>query len=147
MKIYDNSTKILFLLIAFSIVSLIILCPLSIKYDFFGNNLKIDKAFICQELGDNREPLSVSSNIKHGARQVCLWFRYSSIQEENYIRISWYLNNELIFAEQHKLIDKEGIKAFYLLKEDGSPLIEGFYKVLISSPTRTLTEIPFIIKK
>ena len=147
MKISDNSTKILFFLVAISILFLIILCPLSIKCDFFGNTLKIDKAFICQELGDNREPLSVSSSIKYGERQICLWFRYSSIQEENYIRISWYLNNELVFAEQYKLIDKEGIKAFYLLKEDGLPLPEGFYKVSISSPTRTLSEIPFIINK
>lgn len=147
MKPSEISIKILFIFIAISILSLLILCPLSLKYDFFGRTLNISKAFVCLELGDNREPLSVSSSIKYGERQVCLWFRYSSIHEENHVKISWYLDNELIFSEQHKLLDQEGIKAFYLLREDGSPLSAGFYKVIISSPKKNLSEIPFIINK
>ncbi|NLV81986.1 MAG: hypothetical protein GXZ18_03110 [Synergistaceae bacterium] len=145
MRISDRTTKILFTILATSIVFILLLCAWSLKYDFFGNSLYVEKAFVCLELGDNREPLSVSTNIPYGARQVCLWFRYASAQGESYLTISWYLNNELVLSEQMKLIDKEGIKAFYLLKENGIPLSAGSYKVLISTPTKTLSEIPFII--
>lgn len=147
MKISDKSTRILFIVLATSIVFILLLCVWSLKYDFFGNSLHIEKSLVCLELGDNREPLSVSSNISYGVRQVCLWFRYASGQGESYLKISWYLNNDLILSEQLKLTNKEGIKAFYLLKEAGAPLSTGSYRVVISTPTNTLSEIPFIINK
>lgn len=147
MKISDKSTRILFVVLAISIVFILLLCVWSLKYDFFGNALRIEKSLVCIELGDNREPISVSNNIPYGARQVCLWFRYASAQVESHLKISWYFNKDLILSEQLKLVDKEGIKAFYLLKEAGAPLSAGSYRVVISTPTKTLSEIPFIVNK
>ena len=134
-----------FVLLGFSIVILLLLCSWSLRYDIFGGALHIDESVICMDLDENRQPLRKNANIVYGTKQVCLWFKYSKGYEGCHVKISWYYEEKLMWLEQQKLMSKEGVKAFYLLREDGSLLPAGNYKIVISTPTKILSEIPFAI--
>ena len=58
------------------------------------------------------------------------------------------LRKDLVLSEPLKLMTKDGVRAFYLLREEGTPLPVGKYRVTISSPTKRLSELDFeIIRK
>ncbi|MDO5114797.1 MAG: hypothetical protein Q4D58_01730 [Synergistaceae bacterium] len=127
------------------VVILVILSVMSLNTGLLGSPFRIDKAVVCIELDKNRLPHKVMETITHGVRQVCLWFQYSSAAEGNHLVVSWYYGEDMVLSESLKLMTKEGVRAFYLLREDGSPLPPGNYRVTISSATRMLSELNFEI--
>lgn len=66
-------------------------------------------------------------------------------KEGNHLDITWYYGKDKVLTEQLKLMTADGVKAFYLLREEGTPLPVGSYKVVISTPVKTLSEIKFDI--
>jgi hypothetical protein len=92
---------------------------------------QLDEIQICEELDGDLKPINIERNLPGETQQVCLWFRYSKAGDGDSLEISWYLDEKLIQRENVLLSDPDGIKAFYLLKEDGSPLNMGFYSVLL----------------
>ncbi|MEA5034399.1 hypothetical protein [Cloacibacillus evryensis] len=113
-----------------------------------GSSFRIDKAVVCVELDRDRLPHKVMNTIQYGTRQVCLWFQYSSAPEGNHLEVSWYYGKDIVLSEPLKLMTKDGVRAFYLLREEGTPLPVGKYRVTISSPTKRLSELEFeIIRK
>lgn len=130
-----------------SVVLLLLACSWSLRYDIFSDALHIDDSAVCMDLDEGRQPLRKNANIPFGTRQVCLWFKYSKGYEGCHIKVAWYFNGNLMWLEQQRLMVKNGVKAFYLLREDGTPLPNGKYKILISTPTKVLSEIPFAILK
>ncbi|MEG2020022.1 MAG: hypothetical protein RRZ70_06060 [Synergistaceae bacterium] len=117
------------------------------KYDIFTTSLSIDKSLICIELDENRKPLKITENIPRGTRQVCLWFKYNTSRTPLNIKITWSLDNEVLLSEMQKLVTPEGVKAFYLLREDGMPLEDGRYSVTIKDGSKIISSIPFKIIK
>ena len=51
-------------LLGFSVILLLLLVTWSLKVGPFSSFFKVEEAVICQELGDNREPLLIGNSIK-----------------------------------------------------------------------------------
>lgn len=135
------------ILLGVSVVILAALVVMSLKTGLLGGQFKIDKAVVCVELDRQRRPHKVMENIPYGTRQVCLWFQYSSAPEGNHLEIAWYYGKNLVLSESLKLMTKNGERAFYLLREEGTPLPVGKYRVTISSPTKKLSDLEFEIAR
>ena len=133
------------MLLGAAVVVLVILSVVSLRTGLLGNSFSIDDAVVCIELDANRLPHKIRETIQYGVRQVCLWFKYSSAHEGSHLEISWYYENEKVLAESLKLMTKDGMRAFYLLQEEGTPLPEGKYRVDISTATRVLSSLNFEI--
>ena len=144
----DSYGKRPLILLGVAVIILVALIVVSLKSGLLGSTFRIDKAVVCVELDRNRLPHKVMNTIQYGTRQVCLWFQYSSASEGNHLEVSWYYGKDLVLSEPLKLMTKDGVRAFYLLREEGTPLPVGKYRVTISSPTKRLSELDFeIIRK
>jgi hypothetical protein len=53
----------------------------------------------------------------------------------------------VIFQEEMTISDKKGVKAFYLLREDGAPLPMGNYCVVVESDGRESARRCFTITR
>lgn len=126
-----------------SVVLLILLSAWSLRGGLFGASFRIDKAVVCKELDDNRQPLRADEDIPYGSRQICLWFSYSSASEGSHVTVSWYYGKDLVLSESLKLMSKDGTRAFYLLRDEGTPLPVGSYRATVSTPARTWADIKF----
>ena len=143
----DKSAKRPLMLLGFSVILLLLLVTWSLKVGPFSSFFKVEEAVICQELGNNREPLLVSNSIPYGPSQICLWLKYSSAREGSHLEVSWYYGNELVLSEPLKLMTKDGVRAFYLLREEGTPLPVGSYRVTVSTPAKVWSDINFEIAR
>jgi hypothetical protein len=113
--------------------------------DFASGGIKMKKILICEELDENLEPVSADRNIPPGSQQVCLWFDYSGARRGDAIEISWNLEDKTVQRETVRLSKPEDIRAFYLLKEDGSPLDPGFYSVTVNCNGKDTYEENFTV--
>jgi len=100
--------------------------------NFIAGSFRIEEVQICEELDDTLRPVNVDKNMPSDSQQICVWFSYSRARRGDSIEISWYHEENVIQRELLRLSDSKGVKAFYLLREDGSPLESGFYSVHIS---------------
>lgn len=141
----DMSAKRPLVILGFSVIFLLLLVIWSLKVGPFSSFFKVEEAVICQELGDNREPLLIGNSIPYGTSQICLWLKYSSAREGSHLEVSWYYGKELVLSEPLKLMTKDGVRAFYLLREEGTPLPVGSYRVNVSTPAKVWSDIKFEI--
>jgi len=111
----------------------------------FVDRLEVRDAVSCLDLDDSMEPQGVSSQFPTGTRQVCLFFRYSSPSDED-LSIIWSHQGRTVQRESLSLKRGEGKKAFYLLREDGSPLPSGGYRVDMFWGIRKLAGVEFSIR-
>ena len=143
----DKSAKRPIMFLGFSVILLLLLETWSLKVGPFSSFFKVEEAVICQELGDNREPLLIGNSIPYGPSQICLWLKYSSAREGSHLEVSWYYGNELVLSEPLKLMTKDGVRRFYLLREEGTPLPVGSYRVTVSTPAKVWSDIKFEIAR
>lgn len=61
--------------------------------------------------------------------------------------IVWLFQDRVIFRESMRIGDTSGTKAFFLLREDGSPLPAGEYVVAIESDGIERRRIPFSVTR
>ncbi|MDR1580241.1 MAG: hypothetical protein LBS35_07775 [Synergistaceae bacterium] len=115
------------------------------KNDFESGSFKMRDVRICEELDENLKPVSADRNIPSGSQQVCLWFDYAGARRGDAVEIAWYRGGGMIQRETVRLSAPEGVRAFYLLREDGSPLEEGFYSVTISRNGKDAYEDNFTV--
>ena len=141
----DKSAKRPIMFLGFSVILLLLLVTWSLKVGPFSSFFKVEEAVICQELGDNREPLLIGNSIPYGPSQICLWLKYSSARKGSHLEVSWYYGNEMVLSEPLKLMSKDGVRAFYLLREEGTPLPTGYYRVTVSTPAKVWSNIKFEI--
>ena len=139
--LFSGSKPLIFL--GALVVLLIVLSAWSLRGGSFGESFRIDKTVVCQELDDNRQPVKAQRDISYGSRQICLWFKYSSASEGSHVQVSWLYGKDLVLTESLKLMTKDGTRAFYLLREDGTPLPVGSYTATVSTPARKWSEIKF----
>ncbi|MDR3075703.1 MAG: hypothetical protein LBU26_00250 [Synergistaceae bacterium] len=101
-------------------------------YDFIAGSFRIDEVQVCEELDEGLRPIPADRNMPPDSQQVCLWFSYSKARRGDSVEIEWYLNERMIQREIMRVSEAKGVRAFYLLREDGSSLEPGFYSVNIS---------------
>lgn len=102
------------------------------RYDFIAGSFRIDEVQVCEELNEGLMPVSSDKNMPSDTQQACLWFSYSKARRGDSLEIEWYLNERMIQREIIRVSETKGVRAFYLLREDGSSLDPGFYSVNIS---------------
>jgi len=100
--------------------------------NFIAGSFRMDEIQVCEELDENLMPIPADRNMAADSQQVWIWFSYSRARRGDSLEIAWYLNERMIQKEMVRLSESKGVRAFYLLKEDGSPLDEGFYSVYVS---------------
>ena len=135
-----NAEPIIFLGV---LVSILVVCVSWSfrKSNFIAGSFKIDEVQICDELDENLQPINIDINMPSDSQQVCIWFSYSSARRGDLIEIAWYREENMIQREKLRLAEPKGVKAFYLLRDDGSSLESGSYSVRISCNGREkLTE-------
>lgn len=130
-----------------TVVLLIFLATLSFKAGPFRSSFSVEEVLICQELDGSRKPLQIGNSIPSGVRQVCLWLKYSSAREGSYLEVSWFYENEMILSERVGLTAKDGVRAFYLLREAGDALPSGNYRVTVSTAAKKWSEVDFRIEQ
>jgi hypothetical protein len=106
--------------------------------NFIAGSFRMDDIQICEELDENLRPLRPDRNMSAESLQACLWFSYSRARRGDIIEIEWYLDEKLITKETVRLSEPRGVRAFFLLKDDGSPLDAGFYSVRINCNGREM---------
>jgi len=141
----NKSGKRPLIFLGFAVVLLLLLVTWSLKVGPFGSLFRVDQVVICQELDANRKPLHVSNSIQYGTRQICLWLRYSAAREGSHLEVSWYYGKDLVLSEPLKIMTKNGDRAFYLLREEGTPLPVGSYRVTVSTPSKVWADIKFAV--
>jgi hypothetical protein len=115
------------------------------KSNFIAGSFRIDEIQICDELDENLRPLNADKDMQADSQQVCVWFSYSRARRGDSIEIAWYRDDSMIQKEILRLSEPKGVKAFYLLREDGSPLEPGLYSVYISCNGREKVAENFMI--
>jgi hypothetical protein len=112
---------------------------------FFAGPVEIDRAVVCSELDDSGRPVGEASVFQWGGRQVCMMFRYEAPRPGSVMDIVWRFQDRVIFRESLRIGETSGSKAFFLLREDGSPLPVGEYDVAIESDGKERCRIPFSV--
>jgi hypothetical protein len=105
---------------------------LSLRADnVIAASFRLDDIQICEELDDEMKPVNPAPNLLAGAKQVCLWFEYSRAREGDLLEIYWSFGDQKVQKDSYRLFEPSGMRAFYLLKEDGASLPEGAYSVAL----------------
>jgi len=107
--------------------------------------VRIDSAVICRELDDFNLPVGEDSVFQWGGRQVCLLFHYEAPRPGGFMDVIWRFRDRVIFRESLRIGETSGSRAFFLLREDGSPLPVGKYDVAIESDGKEQFRIPFSV--
>jgi len=107
--------------------------------------VRIDSAVICRELDDSNFPVGEGSVFQWGGRQVCLLFHYEAPRPGGFMDVIWRFRDRVIFRESLRIGETSGSRAFFLLREDGSPLPVGEYDVAIESDGKEQFRIPFSV--
>lgn len=127
------------------VLLMVFLVTWSARQTLFESPFVLEEVLLCEELNEAREPVHPGTLFAYGTRQVCLWFRYGAARGGDNLKVKWYYQNRLIHVESMQLFVPKGIKAFYLIKEDGSPLPKGLYKVTIELNGRLRSRLEFRI--
>lgn len=96
-----------------------------------AGSFRVDDMMICEELSGDLRPLPLAAGLTEGLSQVCFWFEFSRAREGDVLEIVWKFDGETIHRESFRLAETDGGRAFYLLREDGSPLPAGEYDVTL----------------
>lgn len=134
-------------ILGFIVVILLLFVVWSLKIGALGESFRLEKAVVCRELDNNSRPSGIFGDVPYGSRQICLWLEYSHARKGSDIKISWYYGKNLILSETVALIAKDGTRAFYLLRDEGTPLPVGAYRAVISQQTRKWSDIKFNVVK
>lgn len=136
----------LFVAMGAVIVLLVFLTSWSFRAgSIIAGSFQVDDLLICEELSGDMRPLPDRGDLKEGVKQVCLWFSYSGARKGDMLELSWQYGGETIQKELFRLDNPGGVRAFYLLREDGSPLPTGDYAAaLLCNGRKKTTEIFYI---
>ena len=96
-----------------------------------GLELMISNVSVSVDFEDHPFLAGMASRFAYGARQVCLRFDYSRLEEDAPVMILWDREDKRVQAESYELVAPSGTKMFCLLRDDGSPLPRGTYTVTI----------------
>lgn len=96
-----------------------------------AGSFQVDDILICEELSGDLRPIPTGGDFSDGLKQICLWFSFSRAREGDVVELSWRYKDELIQKESFRLAEQSGIRAYYLLRDDGSSLPAGNYTVTL----------------
>ncbi len=133
---WNTRQKVSVFLIAVVLILLVSVLWSLNKVGGYVGSLNIPRAFVCREIDPSSIPVPVSGRLSSRQSQVCIWFEYNHAGKDDKIKIICYKDKEEIIRQQIALAAGQGIRAFYLVKDDGRPLPAGKYSVVISNATK-----------
>jgi hypothetical protein len=116
-------------------------------HSFSAGPVTVTGAVVCRELDDSGSPVGEGPLFRWGGRQVCLLFKYEAPRPGGTLGVTWRFQGQEIFRETIRVNDKGGVRAFFLLREDGSPLPVGDYEVSIEGGGRKSYGVPFSVRR
>jgi hypothetical protein len=120
------------ILLALFVVALMLFLSLRLRADnVIAASFRLDDVRICEELDGELMPVNPGAVLPAEAKQACLWFQYSRARDGDSLEIFWNYDGQAIQKDSYRLAEPEGIRAFYLLREDGAVLPGGEYSVAI----------------
>ena len=143
----QKTGKFFFIAILFLSVPLVALLLWQQGHRALAGPVSITGAVVCRELDDSSFPVGTGSLFKWGGRPVCLMFRYETPRPGGTVDIIWRFQEQVIFRESIRISDSGGVRAFFLLREDGSPLPVGSYDVTIASDGKERIRLPFSVAR
>jgi hypothetical protein len=96
-----------------------------------AGSFRLGDVVLCDDLDDAMNPLEKKESFPGGTKQVCLWFEFTKARDGDQLEVRWRFEGEDIQRESFRLAHSMGMRAFYLLREDGSALPSGGYAVSI----------------
>ncbi len=112
-----------------------------------GGPVTYSRAAVCMDLDEMLEPVDPGSSFPWGVRQICLRFEFETPRPGATARIKWLYREQPVFLEAIQISENAGVKAFYLLREDGTPLPVGSYRVVIESGGKEKVSLPFAVSR
>ncbi len=112
------------------------------KVGGYVGSVNIPRAYVCREIEHGKVPLPVTSKLYPDQRQICIWFEYKNAGKDDKIKIVCYRDQNEIIRQQVVPAGKNGIRAFYLVKNDGAALPVGKYRVTLSTATKSWNTVP-----
>lgn len=115
-------------------LTVLLVCALSwsVRVDnVAAGSLRLEDVVLCEDLDDSFAPLEGTDVFPGQIKQICLWFEFTRARDGDLLEILWKYEGEDIQREELRAAYHSGSHAFYLLREDGSPLPAGEYSVVI----------------
>ena len=109
------------------------------------DSFSVESLAICLNVDDDFCPRSVGDRFRFGTRQLCLWLKHNGGRAGDSMRFMWYFRGQLIYQERYVLSKPQGRNLFYLLRDDGSPLPVGDYRVDIRLNSHSVKSENFVI--
>ncbi len=109
-------------------------------------NCEIYDVSVCEELDEQLRPVGGGSPFCFGIRQLGVRFRFRLARQGESLQVRWLYQNHLIHEESLSVESTEGVKAFYLVREDGAPLPAGEYFVSIAEGGRQAFRLDFSVE-
>jgi hypothetical protein len=126
----ERKRVLMLLLLALAVVILMAASSWSFSANgIVAGSLKLDDIQICEELDDKMKPLNIEDVLPGGVKQACLWLSYSRAREGDAIDILWKHEDSPIYEHSYRLFAQKGVRAFYLVRDDGEILRSGLYSV------------------
>ncbi len=141
----SRSGQFFLAMVGIAILSLILLSFGAIRSKKAAGSFEIHNIVLCDEVDGGMTPVGVGSVFSYGTRQLCLWFDYSRAGYGENVKVKWLYRGRPIHSQEVVLEPGNGVKAFCLLLEDGSPLPKGAYSVRISLFDRVFSNTRFEI--
>lgn len=94
-------------------------------------DLMISNVSLSVDFDDHQFLAGTAFRFPQGARQVCVRFDYSRLEEDTKMNILWDWEGKRVQAGVYDLAAPSGTRMYSLLKEDSSPLPLGSYTVTL----------------
>ncbi len=127
----NNRASSLVALGVFVVVLLFILSWGFRSGNVIAGSFQVDDIQICEDLDDNMKPVRSGVALPGGTSKVCIWFRYSKAREGDSLEILWNHEGRSIQKDVFRISKPNGVRAFYLMREDRSSLPHGEYEVVL----------------
>ncbi|GHV31101.1 hypothetical protein FACS1894167_12950 [Synergistales bacterium] len=128
----ERRSVLTLLLLALTVVILMSVSSLSFSANgIVAGSLRLDDIQICEELDDKMKPVNIGDVLPGGIKQACLWLSYSRAREGDAIDVLWKHEDSPIYEHSYRLFAKKGVRAFYLMRDDGETLPGGLYSVSV----------------
>lgn len=93
--------------------------------------LMISNVSVSVDFDDHQFLAGTAFRFPQGAKQVCVRFDYSRLEEDATLDVLWDWEGKRVQAGSYALTAPSGTRMYSLLKEDGSPLPLGSYAVTL----------------
>lgn len=134
-------------MLALLTVAIVIILAYTVRTDnIAAGSLRLDTLLVCEDIDDDMTPIGEKNVYPGDIRQVCLWFEFSRGRDGDQLDVTWQHEGENIQKESFVISQRRGSRVFFLIREDGSELLEGHYTAVIRCNGKMKGSVDFIVE-